>query len=471
MPENSQPRALSLDALRGFAILTMVLSGVVPYGVLPAWMYHAQVPPPLHKFDPNLPGITWVDLVFPFFLFALGAAIPLALNKRLEKGASRPVVALQIFERTLLLGFFALIHRAFSPWVINPETNRLTWTLGLLGFAVMFVIFLRPPDSWGQNLRRIIKLAGWAGALLLLIFLRYPDGSGFSLYRSNIILIVLTNTYFFGALIWLFTRENLVLRLSVLGLLMALRLSYPVVGWVQTIWNWSPISWLYKLYYCQYLFIVIPGTIVGEMFLKRSLWKPDNSLTEDRHFQDRMILLTTLMLLFTPIMLVGLKLRLVTETALLSLTLLGLTGLILTKGATTAEKFLRTLFIWGAYWLVLGLLFEPFEGGIKKDHPTLSYYFITDGLAIFLVIAFAIIIDIYRKPWLRLFILNGQNPMLAYSAMANFIMPILSLTTLHELFIRYTHAPWLGALRAAIYTLLLALGVAYCTKKKWYWRT
>jgi len=471
MPENSQPRALSLDALRGFAILTMVLSGVVPYGVLPAWMYHAQVPPPLHKFDPNLPGITWVDLVFPFFLFALGAAIPLALNKRLEKGASRPVVALQIFERTLLLGFFALIHRAFSPWVINPETNRLTWALGLLGFTVMFVIFLRPPDSWGQNLRRIIKLAGWAGALLLLIFLRYPDGSGFSLYRSNIILIVLTNTYFFGALIWLFTRENLVLRLSVLGLLMALRLSYPVVGWVQTIWNWSPISWLYKLYYCQYLFIVIPGTIVGEMFLKRSLWKPDNSLTEDRHFQDRMILLTTLMLLFTPIMLVGLKLRLVTETALLSLTLLGLTGLILTKGATTAEKFLRTLFIWGAYWLVLGLLFEPFEGGIKKDHPTLSYYFITDGLAIFLVIAFAIIIDIYRKSWLRLFILNGQNPMLAYSAMANFIMPILSLTTLHELFIRYTHAPWLGALRAAIYTLLLALGVAYCTKKKWYWRT
>ena len=67
----------SLDALRGFAILTMILSGSIAYGdVLPAWMFHAQVPPPDHKFIPAIPGITWVDRVFPFFLFSMGAAIP-----------------------------------------------------------------------------------------------------------------------------------------------------------------------------------------------------------------------------------------------------------------------------------------------------------------------------------------------------------------------------------------------------------
>ena len=58
-------RAHALDALRGFAILTMVLSGVIPYKVLPSWMYHAQIPPPSHQFNPDLPGLTWVDLVFP----------------------------------------------------------------------------------------------------------------------------------------------------------------------------------------------------------------------------------------------------------------------------------------------------------------------------------------------------------------------------------------------------------------------
>ena len=40
---NNSTRASSLDALRGYAILTMVLSGSVAWGVLPGWMYHAQV--------------------------------------------------------------------------------------------------------------------------------------------------------------------------------------------------------------------------------------------------------------------------------------------------------------------------------------------------------------------------------------------------------------------------------------------
>ena len=55
-------RAESLDALRGLAIILMVLSSMQAFGILPAWMYHAQVPPPDHVFNPGLPGISWVDL-------------------------------------------------------------------------------------------------------------------------------------------------------------------------------------------------------------------------------------------------------------------------------------------------------------------------------------------------------------------------------------------------------------------------
>ena len=73
-----QQRNQCLDALRGFAILAMVLSSSIAFGILPAWMYHAQVPPPYHVYKPEIPGITWVDLVFPFFLFSIGAAIPQA---------------------------------------------------------------------------------------------------------------------------------------------------------------------------------------------------------------------------------------------------------------------------------------------------------------------------------------------------------------------------------------------------------
>lgn len=59
-------RALALDALRGYAIITMVLSATIVTHVLPGWMSHAQTPPPDHVFNPLLPGVTWVDLVFPF---------------------------------------------------------------------------------------------------------------------------------------------------------------------------------------------------------------------------------------------------------------------------------------------------------------------------------------------------------------------------------------------------------------------
>jgi len=50
-------RASSLDALRGYAILTMVLSGTIAEKVLPGWMYHDQVPLPSLKFDPAVFGI------------------------------------------------------------------------------------------------------------------------------------------------------------------------------------------------------------------------------------------------------------------------------------------------------------------------------------------------------------------------------------------------------------------------------
>lgn len=106
-------RSLALDALRGFAILMMILSGQIPFHIntLPAWMYHAQVPPPEHKWIPTLPGITWVDLVFPFFLFAMGAAFPIALSRRLDQGISKWKISIQIFERGVLPCFLHFMCR------------------------------------------------------------------------------------------------------------------------------------------------------------------------------------------------------------------------------------------------------------------------------------------------------------------------------------------------------------------------
>ena len=47
-------RALALDALRGYAIITMVLSATIISSILPGWMSHAQTPPPEHIFNPEI---------------------------------------------------------------------------------------------------------------------------------------------------------------------------------------------------------------------------------------------------------------------------------------------------------------------------------------------------------------------------------------------------------------------------------
>ncbi len=468
-------RALALDALRGFAILTMILSGQIPFhtNTLPAWMYHAQVPPPEHKWIPTLPGITWVDLVFPFFLFAMGAAFPLAISRRLEEGIPKWKIYLSIFERGILLGFFALYVQAIRPFVISKNPTAETFLISLIAFLILFPIYSRLPNKWNFWIKILLRFVGWFSAIFLLSNLKYPDGSGFSLYRSDIIIVVLTNMAVFGSIVWLLTRNNLLVRLGLLGILLAVRLSnmpVQIESWVAYIWNYSPAPWIYKLYYLQYLFIVIPGTIAGDILLK---WiNSKNQIEESSWSKFNYFFIAFLMFFFVFELLVGLFNRWLIETTILTFVLLILTYFLLNKPLNQVEQLYRELFLWAMYWLILGLFFEPFEGGIKKDKATLSYYFITSGLAICTLIFFSIIIDVFKKQkFIKLLIENGQNPMIAYAGVNNFIIPVLYLTGLMSLLNSMAITPWLGFLKGLIITFLLSLFVSLCTRLKIFWRT
>ena len=133
-------RALALDALRGYAIITMVLSATIVTHVLPGWMSHAQTPPPDHVFNPLLPGITWVDLVFPFFLFAMGAAFPFSIRKRAEKGDSKLKLVYEAVKRGIQLTFFAIFIQHFYPYMLSSPQDMRAWLLAILCFAVLFPI-------------------------------------------------------------------------------------------------------------------------------------------------------------------------------------------------------------------------------------------------------------------------------------------------------------------------------------------
>ncbi|MCX6137638.1 MAG: DUF5009 domain-containing protein [Ignavibacteriales bacterium] len=468
-------RADALDALRGLAILAMLLSGQIPFhtNTLPDWMYHAQVPPPTHQFIPTLPGITWVDLVFPFFLFAMGASFPLALSRKIEKGIPLWKISLSIIERGSLLGFFALYVQAIRPYTISAAPTVVVWLDALLGFFLLFPMLARLPDSWPMWLRYGAKTLGWIGGILFLALLRYPDGSGFLLTRSDIIIVVLTNMAVFGSFAWLLTRTNIPLRLGILGVLMAIRLSnmpQPVEGWVHQAWIWSPIPWMYTLYYLQYLFIVIPGTIAGDLILR---WINNPAKEETQRWStSRLAGVVALMTLFVIMVLIGLKIRLLVETTLFAFALCALGWKLLQKPTNATEQLYKELFLWAIFWLVLGLFFEPYEGGIKKDRATMSYYFVTSGLAICTFIAFSIIADVFKKKrWLQLFIDNGKNPMIAYAGINNFITPVFALLSIDSLLTAAAITPWLGFVKGLIITLSLAFCVQFCTKNRIFWRT
>lgn len=475
----SANRALALDALRGLAILAMLLSGQMPFNerALPSWMYHAQEPPPTFEWIGTLPGISWVDLVFPFFLFAMGAAFPLALSRRMEQGASRWRLLAFVVERGFLLGFFALFVQAIRPYTMNEHPTTATWLVALLGFLIFFPILTRLPTAWPRSAKMSVRAVGWLGALFFCLLVTYPDGSGFKLTRSDIIIIVLTNMAVFGSLLWILTRENLLLRLGVLGLVFAVRLSNmpaPTNGWVHDLWMASPLPWIYQLYYLQYFCIIIPGTIAGDLILK---WTrraaPMVEMSGPRHWSKAKYVLIALNLAaLLLVVLIGLKARWLIETTLLAFALCIIGWILLQKPLNDTERLYVKLFNWAMYWLVLGLVFEPYEGGIKKDHPTLSYYFVTSGLAICVYIGFSILIDVFhRKRPVQLLIDNGQNPMIAYAGINNFITPVLALTGGSALLTGFATTPWRGFWKGAIITLLMAITVSLLTRMKIFWRT
>lgn len=256
-----------------------------------------------------------------------------------------------------------------------------------------------------------------------------------------------------------------------MGILLALRLSHSVSGWVQSVWDFSPVPWIYKLYYLQYLFIAIPGMIVGDLTLD---WLKTRKAKIKRTWgNNRYIGIFALMLLFVVVMLVGLQARWVWQTVLVTIFLCGSGFFLLRNPGNETEKYIQKLFYWGSYLLILGLIFEPYEGGIKKDHPTLSYYFVTAGLAVYMIVAFTVIIDIFKKQnYVQLLINNGQNPMIAYVGFANLLWPILNILNINSFINELTSAsPWLGFIKGVVYTLIIALIVQFFTRRRLYWRT
>lgn len=460
-------RFTALDALRGLAILGMCLSGRIPWDGLPAWMYHAQSPPPTHEVSPTAFGITWVDLVFPFFLFAMGAAIPLSLRQRLDREPVWKVVAGVIF-RGLLLGLFAVIVQHIRPDQIAKDPNLAThWTAIGLFFAVALA-FAKWPKSFPTYLGMGLRLLGWAILVATFAYLPFRDERGFDpASRADIILMVLAHVSVTTSLIWIFTQKGQLARFGWIGVVMALFLASSTPGWVSQVWHWTPADWAYQLEFQKYLLITLPGTFVGDLYLRHH-----EGGNHARWSGPRLAAICIIGIVILTIATIGLQKRTLEETAVACLSLSVIIAALTVRPQSAREFMLHGIVMWGSFLLSIGLISEGIGGGIRKDSPTtLSYFFVCAGLAAFLLTSLAILFDAWRK-WnpLKFVADAGANPMIGYIAITNLSSSIFVVTRLEDWVAEQSWGPWHLAAYAALKTLFVGLVAATATSFKFFLR-
>jgi len=472
----------SLDALRGLSIFGMLWSGLIPYGVLPAFMYHVQLPPPSHAFNPNLPGIGWVDLVFPAFIFCMGVAIPLALHARIKKGATTGDLFKSILKRYVLLVIFAwivgiakgIVHRLSSLeeaylWVQAYDLQLLS-----LGAAILLHIIL---GTWSRKRfpakSRMIKSLGWLGLVAWLCILKFKYNAEFTVAQVDIILLILANVYLLGALGWLATKDNWITQLL-------LFVAWGAIQFLLKTQDISPyldaVPAVFQTSMLHYMILLIPAIYIGNQMLKVGFdkadlvaikmnptiapWTPTSKTMAYALFSVCALFLAGFYLQLTIYWMVGFW-------------VICSVAMILVRSFWKKPWEQHTLIL-GMGLLLVGIVLNGIflEGGIKKDPVTASYLLATTGLSSLLLLAFEALSLKFNK---GVFVWNGQNPLMAYVAVALVAFPILELSNLisfyeFDLWIFHENA-WFNAFKALLLTYFVMSVVRYLTKfQSQYWK-
>ncbi|MBN1477214.1 DUF5009 domain-containing protein [Candidatus Sumerlaeota bacterium] len=174
-PPGGSGRIASIDALRGLTILVMIfVNDIAGVPGTPAWMEHFRTINPDGSINWYADGMTFVDWVFPSFLFIVGMAIPFAIGRRMDQGVPLSKIWGHILVRTLgllIIGFFMVnAHDA------NPLINRHLWNV-LMYLCVILVWSVAPKDPGPKRTAYLVmKIIGALGLIALAALYRHESG-------------------------------------------------------------------------------------------------------------------------------------------------------------------------------------------------------------------------------------------------------------------------------------------------------
>lgn len=452
-------RIITIDILRGITIFAMILCANIYFPNLPAWMFHGQTPPPDFGFDPSVKGITWVDLVFPFFLFTMGAAFPLAMRKRLDSGTSKWVVAGSLFRRWITLTIFAIALGNAYQIGASPRPDIVKGIFSVALWGVMFMSLVRVKDE--KKTKTINNVGLFLTVVMGVLAVDYM-GMTLSRWSSDVIIMILANVAIFGGLLWMFTKDSMKLRWLVLVFIIALK---ALSSYVPQALSWVPsmgcIGWFFSWGYLQYLVIALAGSIVGDMLLKHS--RSGETVKIDGHHIGAACIALTAMF----VQLWGLFTRQVLADFIISAVL----AAVFVAMTWKRRNIMTWLGYFGFAFMLVGIGFDPIDGGITKDYCNLSYMLTTTGMTA-LTGTFVLALELKWQIKGRGLSGCGQNPMLAYTVTTFLISPILAMCGIGPWLMSqgYSSPTW-AMICGLTYTLLMVAVTCFFTKKKLFWRS
>jgi len=160
-------RVVSIDALRGFDMFWIIGGGTFVASLAGMWKN-----PVAETIQQQLHHVKWggfhfEDLIFPLFVFLLGAVMPFAISRRLERGQGLARVHLHVVKRTIAIILLGLIMNGLLRF--NWPEMRWPGVLQRIGLCYFFAALLVIHTKWRTQaiVVAVVLLSYWAVTMLV----------------------------------------------------------------------------------------------------------------------------------------------------------------------------------------------------------------------------------------------------------------------------------------------------------------
>jgi predicted acyltransferase len=167
-------RVLSIDALRGFDMFWIIGGGAIFESLVDVWKHPVTETIRVQLEHVEWRGFHFEDLIFPLFLFLVGAVLPFSISRRAERGESSLRIHLHVLRRAVVLILLGLILNGLLRF--NWPQMRWPGVLQRIGLCYFFAALIVLHTRWRTQaiLIGVVLLAYWGVTKLVPV----PWGSG-----------------------------------------------------------------------------------------------------------------------------------------------------------------------------------------------------------------------------------------------------------------------------------------------------